>query len=271
MHYYSVNGERQNSIAINDRAIAYGDGIFTTAKIINGQVEFLSSHITRLVDGCRYLKIDFNDPQTLTDELEHVAKKFPLAVLKVIITAGSGGRGYSRTGVSDSQIIISIHSFPEHYNSWSDKGISLSNCNIKLGLNPILKGLKHLNRLEQVLIRNELDNSPADDFLVCDLNGFVVESSAANIFWLRNNKVYTPIIDDAGVNGVYRQNLITFSKSINQDVIQIKEKTTELNDITGMFLCNSVMGIVPVYQYQDRQIDIESVLNYRRQFLSYCR
>jgi 4-amino-4-deoxychorismate lyase len=265
MHYYSVNGQHQSSIAISDRAIAYGDGIFTTAKISQGQVQLLTSHINRLIEGCQYLKINFTQSQTLFNEIVNVAQNYPLAVLKIIITAGSGGRGYSRQGVGEAQVIVSIHEFPAHYEHWSEQGIALSDCNIQLGLNPLLKGLKHLNRLEQVLIRDELDNSPADDFLVCDLNGFVVETSSANVFWMRGDKIFTPVLKDAGVLGLYRKSILSFDSSITL----VKEKRLELNDITAMFICNSVMGVIPVSQLNNKPLDIAPVLKYRKSLLNH--
>lgn len=267
MLYYSVNGQQQSSIDISDRAIAYGDGIFTTAHIFNGQVQFLSAHINRLIESCHYLKIDFTQSQALVDEVVTVAKAFSTAVLKVIITAGSGGRGYSRKGVNGAQIIVSVHDFPTHYQTWSEQGISLVNGKIQLGLNPLLKGLKHLNRLEQVLIRDELDNSPDDDLLVCDLNGFVVETSCANVFWLRDQQLFTPILHDAGVCGLYRQQILSFDESVQQ----VKEKPTELTDISAMFICNSVMGIVPVKTFNNKPLNTESVIQYRKILLSHFR
>ncbi|GAA6204385.1 aminodeoxychorismate lyase [Thalassotalea sp. SU-HH00458] len=265
MLYYSVNGQPKSSIDISDRSIAYGDGIFTTAKIVDGQVQFLSAHLNRLAEGCHYLKINFIQSQAFVDEIVNVAKGFTTAVLKIIVTAGSGGRGYSRQGVSGAQVIVSIHDMPTHYQAWSEQGISLVNSHIQLGLNPLLKGLKHLNRLEQVLIRDELDNTPADDLLVCDLNGFVVETSCANIFWLRDEQVFTPVLDDAGVRGLYRQNILSFDTSIKQ----VKEKMSDLADISAMFICNSVMGIVPVKKFNNNQLDTDSVIHYRHQYFNY--
>ena len=265
MLYCSVNGQQQSTIEISDRAIAYGDGLFTTAKIVDGQVQFLSAHINRLIEGCHYLKIDFTQHQALVDEINNVAQGFSTAVLKVIITAGSGGRGYSRKGVISTQTIVSIHEFPSHYQTWSEQGVSLVNGNIQLGLNPLLKGLKHLNRLEQVLIRDELDHSKADDLLVCDLNGFVVETSCANIFWLRDEQIFTPVLDDAGVCGLYRQQILSFDENVQQ----VKETPSELADISAMFICNSVMGIVPVKTFNNEPLNTESVMQYRETFLEH--
>ena len=108
MYYCSVNGEQDQALSINNRGLAYGDGIFTTAKVINGKVQLLSAHIERLVDSCNKLSIALPDMDKIAAELIGVAKQFPLSVAKVIITAGNGGRGYSRQGCLESTVIISL-------------------------------------------------------------------------------------------------------------------------------------------------------------------
>ncbi len=269
MQYCLINGQQENKIAINDRALAYGDGIFTTAKIHHGQVEFLSAHLNRLITGCRYLGFELNTEQ-LQEEialaLQH-SKNLPCfshGVLKVIVSAGSGGRGYSRNGLQSEHRIITLHDLPQHYSTWAEQGINLVNGKLQLGLNPLLKGLKHLNRLEQVMIRAELDKTLADDLLVSDIQGYVIESSCANVFWFKDNVLYTPIINDAGILGLYRQHIIKFDP-------QVKEVHTTYSDIKtaeAMFICNSVMGITPVKTYQQKLLDISKVTEYKKRFLA---
>jgi len=256
-----INGEYQNELVVTDRAIAYGDGIFTTAKVVNGQVEFITDHIARLVDGCAYLGIGL-DASKLTQEIAKAVKNINLSVLKIIISAGSGGRGYSRVGCSSEQRILTLHDFPAHYQQWSELGIDLANSTLQLGLNPLLKGLKHLNRLEQVLIRAELDKLSVDDLLVTDIQGNIIETSCANIFWIKDGNIYTPEITDAGVLGIYRQKLLAFTNKIHT----VKEK--ELDNIDAMFICNSVMGIVPIKSYNNMTLAVTPVIDFKQQFLA---
>ena len=267
MHYFSVNGRAKNSIVINDRALSYGDGIFTTAKISKGKIEFLSSHLQRLITGCEFLDISFDPSLRLTKEITTVAKQYESAVIKVVITAGAGGRGYSRGGTQKPNVIVSVTDCPIQYKQWENEGIRVLNCELQLGINPLLKGIKHLNRLEQVLIRSALDKIPQEEFIVTDINDYIVESSCANVFWFRDDKLFTPDIDVAGILGVYRKNILSFEPSTQI----VKEKLTDLHNITAMFICNSIMGIIPVKQYQNRQLDISAVITFKAKFLSHIQ
>jgi len=263
MHYYSVNGQQQKEISISDRALAYGDGLFTTAKITHGEVEFLQQHIFRLVNGCQYLSINLNADLLLT-EINQALQNVASGVLKIIITAGSGGRGYSRKGVSESQRVITVHDVPAHYQSWKNEGISLGISTVQLGLNPLLNGLKHLNRIEQVLIRAELDKMSEDDVLVSDINGKVVESSCANIFWFSGEKLVTPDLSMSGVDGIYRQQILALMPDTEIASVSI----SELTSISSMFICNSIMGIIPVNRFNGKLLPINPVIAFKDKFLS---
>ena len=260
MHYHSVNGKINNEISIVDRAFNYGDGIFTTAKISHGRIEFLARHIERLTVSCKKLNIAFTQQDNLFSEITAVAGSYKNAVLKIVITAGQGGRGYSRMGVSNSNVVISIHDVPEHYAIWQEQGIQLGIANCQLGLNPMLKGLKHLNRLEQVLIRAELDQRSEDDLVVTNINNQVIEASAANLFWFKANHLFTPNLDESGVFGIIRQQII----ELRSDLHIVKAEINELDDATAIFICNCVMGVIPVKNYKGRSLALEPVLKIQR-------
>jgi len=260
MLYFSVNGQPVANISIQDRGLAYGDGLFTTAKIANGTVEQLQKHILRLQSGCKTLGIKLPELQPLFDEIDIVGRRFPNAVLKIVITAGQGGRGYSRVGVSEHNIIVMVSDFPKHYKQWAKSGIYLLDSKQQMGVNPMLSGLKHLNRLEQVLIRQELDNSDADDLVVCNVDGNVIETSCANIFWLKENEIFTPEITVSGVAGLMR-------KYILQRLPNIQRKKAHLSDLanaSSIFISNSIMGIVPVKQYNNRVYDLSPVFKIQK-------
>lgn len=261
MYYHSINGQKDKYLSINNRGLAYGDGVFTTAKVVDGKVQLLSSHINRLTESCNKLSITLPDMERVFDELTHVAQRFPLSVAKVIITVGDGGRGYSRQGCLTSNVIISFHAVPEHYTCWQKQGVYLGLSSLKLGISPLTSGIKHLNRLEQVLIRQELDNRDEDDLLVLNYLEEVVEASAANIFWLKNNIWYTPEISGSGVAGLMRAHTLQTLKTNNHYQVEIvTEKLLALENIEAMFLCNSVMGIVPVKQFQQQILALKPSL-----------
>jgi len=254
MLYCSVNYQQVNTISTQDRGLAYGDGLFTTAKIKNGQIEMLNAHLQRLQTGCTTLGLISPDFSLLTQHICKLAIKYPLAVLKIMITAGAGGRGYSRQGVMHSNVIVMIFEFPQHYLNWQQQGINLGVARTQLGLNGILAGIKHLNRLEQVCIRQELDQREEDDLLVSDINKCVVESSCANIFWFKEGCWQTANIKQAGIAGLMRANIInTMDIMIVSDV-----NIMDLNTIEAAFICNSVMGIVPIKTYNKKTLSLTS-------------
>jgi len=255
MYYHSINGVQHSSISLTDRGLAYGDGVFTTAKVVQGQIQFLSQHLKRLTSNCRKLSIPLPDFDNIKRELTAVAQRFDLCVAKVIITAGEGGRGYSRQGCEQSTVIISFHAFPEHYLSWQQQGINLGVADFKLGFNPLLSGIKHLNRLEQVLIRQELDGRNEDDLLVLNCAENIIEASAANVFWLKNKVWYTPQIIESGIAGLMRHHILETLNLDRKNTVEIIEaKMTMLDNIEAMFICNSVMNIVPVRKFQDKTL-----------------
>lgn len=265
MYYQSINGKQKQHLSITDRGLAYGDGVFTTARVHHGNISLLSAHMERLVCSCQILKIILPNINEIVSELTHIAQRYEHSVVKIMITSGQGGRGYSREGCSASTVIISFHPFPEHYNVWQRAGIDLGVSHFQLGLNPSLAGLKHLNRLEQVLIRAELDQKETDDVLVTNINGHVIETSCANIFWLAGGKLYTPDLSESGVVGIIRNTIL--ENLPNTNIINVG--LDALNNAEAMFICNSVMGIVPVRRYHNRNLDINKIFNLKDKLAGY--
>jgi 4-amino-4-deoxychorismate lyase len=259
MYFQSVNGQQVNHISINDRGLAYGDGIFTTAKVSDGQIELLHLHIKRLQTGCLLFKILDVDFSALQNDLIECCKGYKLAVLKVVITSGEGGRGYSRVGVSRPNIIIKISEFPNKYLEWQAAGITLANSSIHLGINPLFAGVKHLNRLEQVLIRDELDQTNYDDLLVFNIFDDIIETTCANIFWFDNGEIFTPEIKDSGVAGIQRSEILRKYPATKI----VKAKISEIKRAQSIFITNSIMEIVPVINYAGNELDIKQVHQFK--------
>lgn len=226
---------------MGERAFAYGDGHFTTAKIQSGQVAYLDQHIERLIKANEQLKLPECDWSLLKEHLIDVASYHEQAVVKVMITAGEGGRGYSRVGIKQCNVYVSVSTFPLHYLAWQEQGISIGFSEFKLASHTALVGLKHLNRIEQVMIRAELDDSEFQELIVCDHNGYIIEASCANLFWYKNDQWHTPKLASSGIEGIIRKSLIEQLKP------EVQHFTCDdIADIESMFVCNSVMGIVPI-------------------------
>ncbi|WP_409425191.1 aminodeoxychorismate lyase [Pseudoalteromonas sp. RW-H-Ap-1] len=254
-----ITASETSNISTQDRGLNYGDGFFTTAIITDGQVEHWAYHKARLIECAQRLGFPALEFTALESHITQQVASHSQAVLKVVITRGEGGRGYAPPSECNLNIIVSVLPYPDHYNSLTDTGISLAISPIKLAVQPHLAGLKTLNRLEQVLIKNALQTQHSDDALVLDYNNNVIETSVANIFAIKNNKVFSPRLDECGIKGVYLQSLC--------DKLTVEFKTVSVDDLTqadAIFVCNSLMKIVPVKSIGEHCFDIaysQSLLN----------
>ena len=180
---FLINGLEQDTLPASDRATQFGDGCFTTARILDGGVCLLGAHILRLQKACEALLIPFSQWDILESEMRRLASDKASGVLKVIISRGSGGRGYSGSACLHPTRILSVSDYPSHYAHWREEGVALALSPVRLGRNPMLAGIKHLNRLEQVLIRTHLEQTEAGEALVLDSEGYITECCAANLLW----------------------------------------------------------------------------------------
>ncbi|WP_193014368.1 MULTISPECIES: aminodeoxychorismate lyase [Gammaproteobacteria] len=262
MHW--VNGQQQQNVDASDRAIQFGDGCFTTLAIEKGKPTLLSTHINRLKQGCDVLFLPYPNWSELERHIIDIASDTQVkGVIKVIISRGYGGRGYSPNGLFTPTVITSLSSYPEHYRHQQNKGVSLGLSPVTLGRNPMLAGIKHLNRLEQVLIKYHLEKTEFDDVLVCDNEGYLVEANAANLFWRKGKTLFTPDLTDSGVNGIMRQSIFQIAQNYHWKIDIVREKPETLYHADEIWLTNSLMPVIPVsritfsddkcYQYPCRE------------------
>lgn len=251
-----IFGKSDNVITVSDRSLQFGDGHFTTIAVRDRKPEFLDAHLNRLLKATERLGIAFADWHSLSDVIQSESELTNFGVLKVIISRGVGGRGYGTVGAEDSSCIVTRHPYPAHYVAWKKTGVSLNLSQIKLGMQPILGGLKHLNRLEQVLIKQQLQATTFDDAVVCDSAGFVVETSASNLFWKNNNYWFTADLSNSGVDGVMRNQVLTYFSENNIPFQIVRVKPKVLLQAEEMFICNSLMHCVPVISYSHSEEDV---------------
>jgi 4-amino-4-deoxychorismate lyase len=241
-----VNGRQQQHIAIADRAFQYGDGCFTTMAFRNEHLEFFDAHIERLKLACKTLYIEFDKWSELERCIADSLKPAVDCVIKVIITRGEGGRGYSPEGTTNPSFIISHHTIPLHYSSWQTKGVHLTVSPIKLACQPLLAGIKHLNRLEQVLVKHALAQTRYDDAIVCDTQHKIIETSIGNLFWYKDNVWFTADLSESGVEGVMRNQIVAIMQEKGLECRVVKQDVSDLFDAQELFVCNSLMVLVPV-------------------------
>nr|WP_306671508.1 aminodeoxychorismate lyase [Endozoicomonas sp. ONNA2] len=231
--------------------MAYGDGLFETVRVSDGKPTLADHHWRRLQRSCQQLGIAVDTERLLAEVdaflLDNQAGD---AVLKVIITRGSGGRGYNPEGCLCARRILSLHSLPSRPRDPGRYGARVKLCQMRLGRSP-LAGLKHLNRLEQVLARSEWRGDAYDEGLLCDYHGNLVEGTMSNLFIVTHEgDLVTPDLSFNGVAGVCRDFIIEFGCHLG---LTVKERCVPRGlDVAEIFLCNSVNGVWPVIEYEGR-------------------
>jgi len=236
-----INGEKQEAIAATDRGLHYGDGLFETVAVKCGRPQLWSAHMSRLTRGCERLGIPVPDSSLLLSEAEQVCSDASHAVLKIIITRGSGGRGYRLPSPVQPTRIVSSSPWPAH--AAGDAPVRLRFCRTPLGCNPVLAGLKHLNRLEQVMARAEWDDEAITDGVMCDLQGNVIEGTMSNIFCVRGGTLVTPSLEQCGVEGVMRETVLQMADKLNIPCEVRQLSRDELLSMDEVFITNSVIAL----------------------------
>ena len=255
-----INGIEQTSIDYRDRGLQYGDGLFETILVDNGTPVFLKKHLNRLLHGCQRLAIAAPDHNILRNEILSVSSLTQQkAVLKLIVTRGVGGRGYLPSRDSNVTRIISTHPLPESPGDLFTRGIRVRICQIRLGRNPSLAGIKHLNRLEQVLARAEWNDCDVKEGLLLDTSNNVVEGTMSNLFCVRDGQIYTPVIEQCGVEGIMRSVVIDIIRKNNIEVDCVQMKLDDVRRSDELFLTNSIIGVWPITTLDDQSFTIGSV------------
>lgn len=239
-------------LSVSDRSFQYGDGIFSTIKVKNGQLQFWHLHWQRLQQSM--LRLGFTP---LAEAQVKAAAQAQInqseQVVKVLISRGHGGRGYSALGFDKPDLYCSSSALPD-YTKAQLQGISVGIAKLNLGIQPLLAGIKHTSRLETVLHKAEVEQSNFDELLVCDSQGYVTEFSSANVFFCLDGQWCTPELEQAGVAGVMRAFLLS-----KMDVTIGRYQQHDINKTTAMFATNALMGVVPVCSYLNQPLNLDLV------------
>jgi 4-amino-4-deoxychorismate lyase len=241
-----VNGSETAGIAADDRGLQYGDGLFETMAAAGGRIPLLPLHLARLEDGCRRLRIPMPSVGLLEDECGRVLEGMGTATVKLTITRGPGPRSYRPTAEpSVTRIVVSSAARPR---GDALEPAVLRICRTRMGLNPLLAGLKHLNRLEQVMACSEWDDPGIDEGLMLSSDGRLVSATAANVFMVEDGRVVTPDIRDCGVAGVMRQVVLAAAADSGLRVVVEDVQPDRLAAADELFVTNAVVGIRPVQE-----------------------
>lgn len=248
-----VNGavvcDSSHAIALNDRGLHYGDGLFETMALTEGCVRYLEDHLKRLTSGCERLRIPTPDRQTLLAEIEQATARLRTAVVKIILTRGVGARGYRPDPQTPPTRVVAAYAAPEIIKTQIVADWRAT----RLARNAQLAGLKHLNRLEQVLAQAEQTDPSVDEGLMLDTEGELVCGTASNVFIVRDGALLTPDLRYCGVRGVMRAQVLRAAARIGIPVSETRLWPQDVAGASEMFVTNAVRGVRSVIAIADHR------------------
>ena len=255
MDKWIEGGQAINHIAVDDRGLQYGDGIFETVAIRNGAPRLWQYHIDRLTRGCKVLGIKMPSDDELFEGLSQAleASHLPMdrACVKIIVSAGSGLRGYAREFANSPSVLFRAFASDPLDRGVYENGIDTVLCKTRLASGSATAGLKTLNRLEQVLARSEFTGTDAFEGLTLDAEDNIICGTMSNVFFVNDRSISTPATDQCGVAGVMRRHVI---ETLSRDGTSVQVRPFPLSDLDradAVFLSNSQFGVIPVTRCMD--------------------
>ena len=255
-----INGiAASGGISALDRGLHFGDGLFETIACLHGRPRFLSLHLERLAHGCRTLGISAPATHLLRAEIGRVAGTEERSIVKLIVTRGAATvRGYAVSGREQATRVVIRYPWPVENPGLRQQGVSARVAAMRLGENPALAGLKHCNRLEQILARSEPQAAAVAESLMLSLSGKLISGTMTNVFLVdgppQAPRLRTPAIDLCGVAGVMRRVVLREAARAGIAATESALSPADLAAATEVFLTNARVGIWPVGRLEERTL-----------------
>ncbi len=254
-----INGAVGDQISVTDRGFTYGDGLFETIAVRDGQLRFFNYHLERLFSSAEQLAITPPDRELLSDEARGLTSACEYGTLKIILTRGAGRRGYAPPEDTNPTRLLSLSPGVRPQQHLYENGIVVRHCATPIGYSPVTAGLKTLGRLEQVLARAEWQDASITEGLMSTADGFVVCGTMSNLFLVRDGTLMLPSLKNCGINGVMRRVVLDSATRIDLPWCIDAIPRDAVNDADELFVTNSLIGIWPIRRIDDKTYPIGPV------------
>lgn len=264
-----VEGQPASVVSVLDRGLHYGDGVFETIACVRGAPRFLERHLERLASGCLRLGLEAPPAASLAEEVRQLAARGERGIVKLLLTRGeAAARGYALTGRERPTRITLRYAWPEEDPALSREGVRVRIARARLGENPALAGIKHCNRLEQVLARSEWTDAGIAEALMYSSSGALISGTMSNVFLVRDAGLLTPRLDRCGVAGVMRRLVLSAAA---EEGIAAEERTLAAEDLAAageVFLTSALIQVRPVRELEGRTLSIGPVTRRLQELLA---
>lgn len=245
-----VNGKQGNLISVKDRGLLYGDGVFRTFPVMHGKAQHWPLHYQKLQHDCAALGIICPDVASLSAELNRLLAQHPDGVVKLIVTRGAGARGYAPTTHAEPTMIWDVSALPDYPTDSATHGVKARLCQLRLSYQPRLAGIKHLNRLENVLATSEWNDVEIAEGLLLDAENNVISGTRSNLFLVSQGGLIAPNLSRCGVAGVQRERVMTWAAQHDMPLQVRNVGLDEVMRADELFVVNSVIGLWPIRELE---------------------
>jgi 4-amino-4-deoxychorismate lyase len=247
-----VNGRPGEPIHPLDRGLQYGDGVFRTLKAGGGKIFWWADQYAKLAADAEALKLDCPAEADLRGECLKLAQDMDCA-LRITLTRGPGPRGYAPPPGGGATRIVQVSALPAHAGEHAAKGVRVRWCALRLSQQKQLAGIKHLNRLENVLARAEWSDADIAEGLLLDQDGWVIGGVMSNILLMRGKTLFTPDLSQSGVAGVTRLRIMRMARRSGLDVRESRLRPEDMLRADECCLCNSLIGVWRIRRIEDTE------------------
>jgi 4-amino-4-deoxychorismate lyase len=252
-----IDGRTAGALALSDRGLHYGDGLFETIACLGGRPRFLERHLERLAQGCGRLGIGFPGHELLRREILAAAGESDRAVVKVLLTRGPAvARGYAVAGSERPTRVTLRYPWESEDPALARDGVRVRIAALRLGENPHLAGLKHLNRLEQVEARREWSGGGIAEALMFSSSGRLISGVMSNVFLVAGGRLRTPLLDRCGVAGIMRAVVLREAARAGIAAEEAPLEAADLSSARELFLTSALIGVRPVRELEGRACEI---------------
>lgn len=250
-----INGSATRTLASSDRGLNFGQGVSTRVKVVAGKAQLWREHMALLQHGCSALGFHINAVEKLVKRDLGLIPKADLS-LRITLTAGLGSNSLVTPVDLQPTRILQIE--PCHFSEPPVEGVEAILCVTPLAIQPRLAGIKHLNRMAQVLARAEWRDPGIREGVMLDTSGVLVGGTRSNLFWVKQGKLFTPDLNQSGIRGAMRSAVIRVAQQQGLAVHEVREIPDVLNLAEELFFCNSAEGILPVKALAQKQYAVGS-------------
>ena len=250
-----VNGIEADYVSVYDRGLQYGDGVFETVLCHAGQLYYWPQHYRRLLQSAQKFRLACPSQEQLLAEISRLlatdrpdGENSACHAIKIILTRADSERGYAFSKRPRGRRIVLVSAIAPAYSSLVTQTLEAGRlfvCQTQASINASLAGHKHLNRLANVMARNEFDDDCMDG-LMSTAGSHVISGSMSNLFAIKGKAIHTPDLRQSGVKGIMRERIMTIIKQLDYPLHISTMTLTELENMDALFISNSLIGMRPV-------------------------